>query len=133
MTAALSIAAIIVAVAFAVLVLYLAQTLKATQRTLDNVANTLEGVEKQMEGITTETTLLLQKTNDLAEDVNQKTARLDSLFEGVEVIGDSFHGLTKTVSRLTTSLTNKSNDDIEKATEAIKWGSALFSFFKRNK
>lgn len=133
MNAAIAIAVIIVAVAFAVLVLYLAQTLKATQRTMNNVADTLEGLEKQIEGITTETTLLLQKTNDLVEDVNQKTAKLNSTFEGVEVIGDSFNGLTKTVTRLTASLRNKSDEDIEKAAEAIKWSTAIFSFFKKRK
>lgn len=131
MYAAIAVAVIIVAVAFAVLVLYLAQTLKATQRTMNNVADTLEGLEKQIEGITSETTLLLQKTNDLVEDVNHKTAKLDSMFEGVEVIGDSFHGLTKTLSRLTATITNTSDQDIKKASEAVKWGSAIFSFMKK--
>lgn len=133
MYAAIAIAVIIVAVAFAVLVLYLAQTLKATQRTMNNVADTLEGLEKQIEGITTETTLLLQKTNDLAEDVNQKTAKLDSMFEGVEVIGDSFHGITKTISRLTATLTNRPDEDYQKASEAVKWGTAIFSILKKKK
>jgi uncharacterized protein YoxC len=68
----LYLAAIIAAVAFAVLVIYLAKTLKASTRTLNNVANTLESLEKQMQGITTETTELLHKTNALADDVIKK-------------------------------------------------------------
>jgi len=133
MSAALSIAAIIVAIAFAVLVGYLAQTLKATQRTLNNVADTLEGVEKQLEGITTETTLLLQKTNDLAEDVNHKVTRLNSLFDGIKEIGDTFNNLTHSVKKLSLNISSSADDDVDKATEAVKWSTAIMNVWRNRK
>lgn len=133
MAAAFSIAAIIFALAFAVLVAYIAQTLIAAQRTLNNVADTLEGLEHQLEGITTETTLLLKKTNDLASDVNGKSAKLDNVFDGVEEIGGTFHTLTKSLSKLSTNVNKASSEDVEKATQAVKWGTALLNLVKRNK
>jgi hypothetical protein len=45
----------LIAVAFTVLVVYLAKTLKSLRITLDQVAGTLAGLEKQVEGITQET------------------------------------------------------------------------------
>ncbi|HLR22377.1 MAG TPA: DUF948 domain-containing protein, partial [Pseudogracilibacillus sp.] len=97
MNAAITIGIIVFVVVLVAIAVYVVQTLKAAQRALNNVADTLEGVERQVEGITTETTLLLQKTNDLAEDVNHKVARLNSVFEGVEEVGDTFNNLTRSM------------------------------------
>jgi len=133
MYAAIAIAVIIVALAFAVLVGYLAGMIKATQRTLNNVADTLEGMEKQLEGITTETTLLLQKTNDLAEDINDKIAKLNSVFDGVEEIGDTFNNLTHSVKKMSAKISTSADDDVEKATEAVKWGTAVLNVWKNRK
>lgn len=80
------ISALIAAIAFAVLVIYLVKVLKETQRTMANVANTLEGLEKQMEGITVETTALLHKTNKLADDINQKSTRLNTVVDRKSVV-----------------------------------------------
>ncbi|MDY0408717.1 DUF948 domain-containing protein [Paracerasibacillus soli] len=59
----LYIAALIAAVAFAVLVVFLGITFMAVKRTMNSVANTMDSMEKQLVGITTETTELLKKTN----------------------------------------------------------------------
>src|SRR5699024_10975519 len=133
MNAAIAIGVIIVAVAFAVVVLYLAQTLKSTQRTLNDVADTLEGVERQVEGITTATTLVLQKTNDVAEDVNHKVARSKSITEGVEEVCDTFNNLTRPMKKLSKSISVSSEEDVEKATEAVKWSTAIRNIWRNRK
>jgi len=133
MNAAIAIGIIAFVVILGVLAVYIAQTLKATQRTLNNVADTLEGVERQVEGITTETTLLLQKTNDLAEDVNHKVARLNSVFEGVEEVGDTFNNLTRSMKKLSNSISVSSEEDVEKATEAVKWSTAIMNIWRNRK
>ncbi len=73
----LYIAALIAAVALAVLVIYTVITLKAMQRTMTNATDTLENLEVQMQGVTTETAELLKKTNKLADDVNQKSEKIE--------------------------------------------------------
>ncbi len=133
MEAALAIAAIIVAVAFAVLVGYIAQTLVAAKRTLNNVADTLEGLEKQVEGITTETTLLLAKTNDLAGDITNKSTKLDNIFFGVDELGGTFFKLTQSLNRLSSNITKTSTEDVEKASQAVKWGTAILNLVNKRK
>lgn len=133
MNIGITIAILLVAVAIVGVGFYLAQTLNATRKTLDSVTSTLEGLQEQIEGITTETTLLLQKTNDLAEDVNHKVAKLNSVFDGVEEVGDTFNSLTRSMKRLSSSIAITSDEDLEKATEAVKWSSTLLNIWKNRK
>lgn len=133
MNAAITIGIIVFVVVLVAIAVYVVQTLKAAQRALNNVADTLEGVERQVEGITTETTLLLQKTNDLAEDVNHKVARLNSVFEGVEEVGDTFNNLTRSMKKLSNSISVSSEEDVEKATEAVKWSTAIMNIWRNRK
>ncbi|HLR75311.1 MAG TPA: DUF948 domain-containing protein [Virgibacillus sp.] len=129
----LYIAALITAIAFAVLVGYLAITLKATQRTLDNVASTVESLEKQMEGITTETTALLNKTNKLAEDMHDKSTKLNGLFDGIKGIGETVNDFNMSLRQISTHITTAASEDKDKAAQAVKWGAALIDLWKKRK
>lgn len=133
MEIALSIAALIVAVAVAVLVFYLARTLKSTERTLDNVADTLESFEKQLEGITTETTTLLNKTNRLAEDIEQKSAKLNTVFDGINEIGVTIQGFNQSVKDLSSNISKAASVEDDRASQAVKWGAALIDLWKRKR
>ena len=77
----------LIAVAFLILVIYLSKTLKSVQMTLTNVASTLDGLEGQMKGITAETTELLHKTNRLAEDIQEKSEKLNTVVHAVQEVG----------------------------------------------
>lgn len=129
----LYIAAIIAAVAFAVLVIYLAKTLVATKRTLNDVADTLEGMEKQLQGITSETTELLIKTNRLADDVSEKSAKLNGVFDGIRGIGSTVKDFNQSLSIVSTKITNAATENQEKAAQAVKWGAAMMELWKKKK
>lgn len=129
----LYIAALLAAIAFAVLVIYLAFTLKAAQRTLTNVADTLEGLEKQMEGITVETTALLNKTNKLAEDMNEKSQKVNTLVEGVQNIGNSVKDFNQSIRLVSTRVSTLAEKNTDKAAEAVKWGTVLIDLWNRRK
>lgn len=129
----LYIAALIVAVAFAVLVVFLVKTLKSTERTLDNVADTLEGLETQMLGITTETTILLQHTNKLADDINHKSAQLNGLFDGIKGIGKTVEEFNDSLNAISRNITREAGKDSEKASQALKWGIAVVEMIKKKK
>lgn len=129
----LYIAAFIAAAAFAVLVIYLAMTLKAAQKTLNNVADTLENMETQMQGITTETNELLQKTNNLADDVNQKSDKLNVLFDGVKGVGNTVNELNESLRTLSSHISRAAAKNQEKVSEALKWGNSIVDFWKKKK
>src|SRR5699024_10443956 len=129
MNAAITIGIIVFVVVLVAIAVYVVQTLKAAQRALNNVADTLEGVERQVEGITTETTLLLQKTNDLAEDDNNKVVRLNSVFEGIDEVGDTFNNLTSSMKKLSKSISVSTEDDVEKSTDSVKWNIVIMNIW----
>ncbi len=129
----LYLAAIIAALAFAVLVIYLAGTLKATQRTLNNVANTLEGLEKQMEGITVETAALLNKTNRLAEDILEKSEKMNTLVEGIQGIGESVKQFNGSLQKVSDGIVEESEKNKENVAQAVKWGQAILELWKKYK
>lgn len=129
----LYIAAGIAALAFVILVVYVIITLKATRQTLNDVSGTLQGLEKQMQGVTSEATQLLNKTNRLAEDMNQKSSKLDSLFEGAKGIGNTLQDFNQTLAHLSKIISKHSKEDQEKAAQAVKWGASLFEFWNNRK
>lgn len=89
----------LIAIAFLILVIYLSKTLKSLQLTLKNVASTLEGLEGQMQGITTETAQLLHKTNQLAEDIQDKSAKLNTVVDAVQGIGGSINQFNTSIKQ----------------------------------
>lgn len=129
----LYIAALIFALAFAVLVVYLGKTLKAAQHTLESVANTLDGIEHQMQGITRETTDLLHKTNELAEDIKGKSAKLDVVFDGVKGIGETVQEFNESLRTLSAEITRTAKQEDDKVAQTVKWGAAIIDLVKRNK
>lgn len=127
----LYISALIAAIAFAVLVGYLVQTLKALRTTLDNVASTVDSLEQQMTGITRETERLLNNTNKLTEDIQGKSQALDIVFDQVKEVGTSLGTLNesfKNISNQVVSGTERYSDQVEKV---VEWSSALMKIWQK--
>ncbi|MFC0300930.1 DUF948 domain-containing protein [Virgibacillus soli] len=129
----LYIAALIAAVAFAVLVVFLGITFMAVKRTMNSVANTMDSMEKQLVGITTETTELLKKTNVLAEDVINKTGKLEGIFDGAKGIGETLMDFNESIKHITSQISRNASQNQEKAAQSVKWGAALFDLWKKNR
>jgi uncharacterized protein YoxC len=129
----LYIAALIVAIAFAVLVIYISKVLKETKRTMAHVADTLEGLERQMEGITIETTALLNKTNKLAEDVSEKSLRMNTLVDGIKGIGDTVQDFNRSLRGVSSRITSMSEENKDATAQAVKWGTIALEFWKKRK
>ena len=127
------IAALIAALAFAVLVIYLAMVLKAVQRTMNDVADTMEGMEKQLEGITTESAALLSKTNRLAEDISDKSQRLNTLVDGVQGIGESVKDFNNTLRTVSNQVSVAADNNKETAAQAMNWGTVAMKLWKQKK
>jgi len=88
------IAGLIAAVAFVVLVVYLARTLVQTAKLLQELQETMkettkmvEVLSKNTEQIMDQSTKLVDKTNTLMDDVNSKSSKLNPLFDTVENLG----------------------------------------------
>ncbi|MEO2078524.1 MAG: DUF948 domain-containing protein [Bacillus sp. (in: firmicutes)] len=115
----------LIAIAFLVLVIYLSATLKSLQGTLSSVSKTLTGLEKQLDGVTTETTLLLQKTNALAEDIQQKSEGLNSVVDAVKDVGVTVSKFNGTLLNLTNTVDQQVEDSKEKISQIVQWSNVI--------
>src|SRR5699024_11600761 len=97
------------------------------------IYNKLKSLKKQVESNTTETTHLLEKTNYLAVYITNKSSKLDNVFYGVDELGGTFFKLTQSLSRLSSNITKTSTEDVEKATQAVKWGTAVLNLVNKKK
>ncbi len=132
----LYISALVAAVAFAVLVIYLVRTLKSANRTLDHLANTMAGLEKQINGITKETEELLHRTNRLADDIQGKTESLNTVFSSVKELGDSVGQVNQSIRHVSNTVSTQAIKQSDQIAQAVQWGNVaidLYTKFKQRK
>ncbi|WP_100399906.1 DUF948 domain-containing protein [Bacillus sp. FJAT-44742] len=125
------ISALIVALAFAALVVYVIKTLKAANSTIDRVANTLDNFEKQIKGITTETEHLMEKTNKIADDVQYKSDSLNSLFVSLKDVGDSLQTMNRSFKDVSTTVSQQSQQRSEEVAKVVQWGNAAIDLYAK--
>jgi uncharacterized protein YoxC len=121
----------LISIAFAVLVVFIARTLKSVTKTLDNVAVTLEGLERQMEGITLETTQLLHKTNKLADDIQVKSEKLNTVVSAVQNVGNSLEGFNHSVSKVSSQLSSSLENNQERISQVISWSNVAMEIWEK--
>lgn len=115
----------LIAIAFLVLVIYISKTLTYLQETLTNVSKTLSGLEKQLEGVTSETTTLLQKTNALADDIQQKSESLNSVVDAVKDVGVTVTQFNGTLQNITHSFDRQIEKNKEKISQIMQWSDVV--------
>lgn len=115
----------LIAVAFLILVIYLARTLRSVGNTLDSVSKTLVNLEKQLDGVTNETTVLLHKTNALASDIQGKVENLNSVVEAVKDVGDSVRKFNGAIQSITTSVDHQMEENKEKIAQIVQWSNIV--------
>lgn len=129
----LYIAAIVAAIAFLILCVSLAMTLTSLKTTLKSVSETMTGLSVQLEGVTSETTLLLKKTNDLAEDIQLKSIQLNSVVDAVKGIGDSVTNVNSSVRRVTHSVSVEAERNSDKIAQVIQISQVAMGIFDKVK
>lgn len=129
----------LIAAAFAVVSIFLVKALKSLDETLKHTAETVERLPGQIDGLTNEATLLLHQTNQLAEDIQEKTGALDSTFHAVKEAGDSLKMVNETVKDTTETVSHQVRQQSDTITKVVRWGNTLFTLWnkwqtqKRNK
>ncbi|MCQ2008690.1 MAG: DUF948 domain-containing protein [Sporolactobacillus sp.] len=127
----LYLAVAVIAVAFAVLVYFLSQTLRAAQKTMEDVASTLEDVQVQVKGLSEETTELLHRTNLLAVDLQRKSKSLNSVFDAVEGFGESLGSINTSVKRVASNIESKGFENSGKIAQTMQWSKAAIDLIHR--
>lgn len=91
--------AVIAAVAFTILVIYLIMTLKKVMATLAETEQTLSDARTAVNGITGEAKDLIHTANQISDDVKGKIKAVDPLIESAHDVGDMIHNVTSEIKR----------------------------------
>lgn len=106
-----NIAALIAAIAFAVLVIFISMNLSKVMQVIDEVQDTvkrlnttIDVVTKDVDNLSIEIEGLLNKANTLVDDVNGKLSKTDPLFVAIGDLGESVSDLNNSTRNLTSNL-----------------------------
>lgn len=103
-----------IAVAFLVLVYYIIKTLKAIQKSAEEMNQGLIHINSQIDVIGKETTELLQNTNKLTVDLQEKSKSLDSIFQSIDDVGSAVQQVTASARQVSSSLADTVQRSVQK-------------------
>lgn len=96
----LQISVLVIAIAFAVLVVYLIQTLKSLRVSLEETTAAMRQVNLEVKEIGGDVRSVVQHTNELAIDVKSKLSAMNPWFGTANDIGRAVHSLTSSVKHM---------------------------------
>ncbi|WP_168735983.1 DUF948 domain-containing protein [Cohnella fermenti] len=97
--------ALLAAVSFAVLCIFLIRTLSSARQTLDSLKTTIEGASDKVESIRGKVEELTTNVNEISVNVKEKLHAADSLFEAARDAGTTIQETAHTAKELTDRLT----------------------------
>ncbi|WP_164670712.1 DUF948 domain-containing protein [Virgibacillus doumboii] len=120
------------ALAFALVIIYISLVLKRVSKTMETLGETLGEVEEKMQRITPQLRTTVNETGKIVDDLNEKVAVADNLFDTLENIGTSLNACNQLLNRETKKLPEyTSSKDLDKVTEGIKWGDIALRLYKK--
>ncbi|ANY74364.1 hypothetical protein BBD41_18275 [Paenibacillus ihbetae] len=97
----------VIAVAFAVLVVYLIKTLKAATQSLEKVTQTLQEVQKTIDELSYEVKQTIRNTNDITVDVQHKMKQIDPVMDTVRNLGEALSEVTYAVKQVSAGMVSR--------------------------
>lgn len=125
-------AALIAAIAFAVLVVFLVMSLmkvsgilKELKETVSRLNNTIDIVTKDVDNLSIEVEGLLNKANTLVDDINGKVSKTDPLFTAIGDLGETVSDLNDSTRNMASNIIDgggkkKKKSPLAKFTRATK-------------
>ncbi|WP_187444893.1 DUF948 domain-containing protein [Rossellomorea vietnamensis] len=95
----LEMSAVIAAVAFTILVVYLILTLRKVMATIAETKKTLHDARTSVNSLTDEAEELIHTANQISDDVKGKMKAVDPLVESAQDVGEMIHSVTSSVKR----------------------------------
>lgn len=106
----------IIALSFAILVVYVIKTLKSVQKSTEQINEGLIHMQKEIDLVSKETTELIRNTNKLTIDLQEKSKSLDSLFHSIDDVGSVVNQVTQSAKQVSSTLTGTLQRSVENAT-----------------
>lgn len=113
----------VVAIAFAVLVVFLIQALRNVSSLLAQTNVTIKELQTQINGLSVEATELLRHTNEVTVDVRNKLHSLDPVVYSIKHVGDAVSEVTSSFKTATSTVAGTLREQV-KDSKVLKDGKA---------
>lgn len=123
---------LIIAIAFAVLVIFLIRTLTHLNSVLHGVNETVEKLPDQLDEMMKETGAVIHQSNDTLADVNEKLRALSPLFYIIGDAGEASRKLSSSLVDLTMSMkksTEEGKESVQKRDLGGIYGALSLAYF----
>lgn len=100
----LEISALLAAVAFAVLVFYLIQTLLSAKRSLERAADTLEQVQQTVSLLSGDLQGVAKNANELSQDLSEQLKKMEPVMDSVQHAGEALNEISIAAKQVSVGL-----------------------------
>lgn len=100
----IEISALIAAIAFAVLVIYLIRTLLTAQQSLERVSSTLAALEQTVNGINGDLQDVVKHANEVTANVQQQLNKMTPLINSIENAGEALEEVTSAAKEVSVGI-----------------------------
>lgn len=111
----------LIAIAFAILVIFLIKTLQAAKGSLEKVSQTLQEVQKTVDELSYEVKQTVRHANDITVDVQAKMKQIDPVMDTVKNIGEVLSEVSLAAKQVSSSLMDrfKNKSEISPASQRL--------------
>jgi uncharacterized protein YoxC len=132
MSGIIYISILFIATAFLIATIYICVVLHRMMRMMKSLSQTLGTVEKQVENMKPHLLATLKETDLSINDLEEKLKATDSMFDSVQILGESVQSANTAVQNGIGNLTEEEMDKMVKPyIEGIKWSEASLELFKK--
>ncbi|MHA0857881.1 DUF948 domain-containing protein [Paenibacillus sp. CMAA1364] len=115
----MEISVLIIALAFAVLVVFLIKTLKAATQSLEKTTQILQEVKKTIDELGYEVKQTVRQANDITVDLQHKMKQIDPVMDSVNNLGEILSEITFAGKQVASTLMDKITKSKTKSTELV--------------
>jgi len=126
----ISIGILLIAIAFAIAVVYLSLVLYRLSRTMRTLSKNMGEAERQMQYITPELTQTMKETEDLVDDLQEKITASESIVDSAEDMGKSLNAFNEIYQEYSKAMTDEAMmKKIKPFVSGMQWSEAAFQLF----
>ena len=121
---------LLVAIAFLIAVIYICFVLKRVTNTMKTLRGTLGSAEEQVGKMTPVLSQTIKETDELMADVTEKVQATDSMFDSIQLFGESVQSANTALQNGLGNLTDEEMDrKVKPFIEGIKWSEVAVQLY----
>lgn len=128
--------AIIAAISLLLIAIFVIAAVKNAKKMMDEVSATMARMENKISSVTTKSDQLMERTNQIAADVEDKIQRLETAAQSAEKIGQSSESINRSFNLISEQIASPEPKHMElmgKLTTLTETASRIYFTFKSEK